>query len=98
MLRAVITGLDERNSVKRAVLFWDGAGWYAAGCRWDPVLRESYLIIQCMSRDRDEYDRAAREARSWLLGNPFWAETPEEAIAPYRITFRRVYEDNIEVR
>jgi len=97
MLRAVIEGVDEKNSVRRAVLFWDGAGWYAAGTRWDPLRRESFLIIQCMSRNRDGYARAAWEARSWLLGTPFWAETPEEALRPYREIGRRVYEDNSKV-
>jgi len=93
MLRAVITGLDERNSLKRAVLFWDGPGWYAAGSRWDPILKESYLVIQCMNRDPNGYDRASKEARSWLLGSPCWAETPEEALRPYREVGRAVYED-----
>jgi hypothetical protein len=97
MLRAVISGVDDRNAIRRAVLFWDGAGWYAAGCRWDPVLRESYLIIQCMSRDRDAYDKAAREARSWFLGSPFWAETPEEALRPYKEVGRVIYDDHSEV-
>jgi hypothetical protein len=93
MFRAVISGIDERNAVRRAVLFWDGAGWYATGTRWDPVLRESYLVIQCMNRDPFGYERAAKEARSWFLGTPFWAETPEEALRPYREVGRVVYED-----
>jgi len=97
MLRAVISGVDERNSVKRAVLFWDGAGWYAAGTRWDPILKESYLVIQCMNRDPNGYDRAAKEARSWFLGSPFWAETSEEALRPYKEVGRLVYEDRSEV-
>jgi len=97
MFRAVISGVDDRNSVKRAILFWDGEGWYASGCRWDPILKESYVVIQCMSRDPNGYDRAAKEARSWFLGSPFWAQTPEEALRPYREVGRRVYEDNIEV-
>jgi len=97
MLRAVISGVDERSPVKRAVLFWDGAGWYAAGIRLDHILKESYAIIQCMSRDPNGYDRAAEEARSWLLGSPFWAERPEEALRPYKEVGRLVYEDRSEV-
>lgn len=98
MLRAVISGVDERNPIRRAVLFWDGAGWYAAGTRWDPILKEFYLVIQCMNRDPDGYDRAAKEARSWFLGSPFWAETSEEALRPYKEVGRRVvYDDHSEV-
>jgi hypothetical protein len=76
---------DEKNQIPEAILYWEGPGYYAAGQRWDDARHCPYEVIHRVGVDPEDYDQASREARTQLLGNPLWADTPQEALGPYQI-------------
>jgi hypothetical protein len=75
---AIYYGRDEKNSVRSAVLYWSGPGYYAG-----EVLCTT-LYLYCVGKEKMSSD-ASRVARLEGLGSPTWANTPEEALFPYRI-------------
>jgi hypothetical protein len=90
-------GVDEGNQVPEAFLYWEGPGYYAAGQRWDPTRRTGYYVV-IHRVGIDNYDEACREARMEMLGSPRWADTPEQALAPYKVVaYHEITEINHEL-
>jgi hypothetical protein len=78
-------GYDKENQVPGALLYWEGPGFYGAGQRWDSARHCYYVVIHRVGIDPEDYDEASRKARMEMLGSPSWADTPEQALAPYKI-------------
>jgi hypothetical protein len=75
---AIYYGRDPKNSVPACVCYWKGPGYYAG----ETIMTTYYLY--CISQDKSNGD-VSRMARLEGLDTPHWANTPEEAMSPYRI-------------
>ena len=78
-------GWDPSLLPRFAVLFWNGPGFYARAVHRNRALNTYYMSIECVGKDPAARASAERFASAQLLEpTVFWAETPEEALAPYR--------------
>ena len=67
-----------------AILLWRGPGWYARAVHRNRFHKTYYFLIEWVGEDSRA--RAEERAAKQLLepASVIWAQTPEEALAPYR--------------